>query len=492
MFAPALMNQLDMIGGMASAKSSVAARVGSYEVLRELAAGGMAELFLARSVGPEGFQKLVALKKILPEFADKPRFVRLFLDEAKLVASLDHPNIAQVYDMGTVDGDYFFTMEFVHGQDVRSILKTAEGPLPIDLVIQVARSIAGALHYAHGRRGHNGASLGIVHRDVSPSNILISYEGAIKLVDFGVAKAATSTVKTRTGALKGKVAYMSPEQCKGLDLDRRSDVFSLGVVLWEMATSKRLFKGNNDLATLQQVINHDVPAPSSIASEVHPELDRIIMRALEKSPEDRYQTAQQLQIDLEEHASENKVKLSSVALSSYLRTQFAKEMEAWKRAQSEGATLADHLAATGGETTLTTPRRNDNEVELESPDDVPPGVEISSVRLRSRSAPVWLWLAGAAAIVLGLAAVAVTVSDGNGAAERGAVAQPVREPDDPVPTIERPDGAVAQGAPANTLEQPPTTADSPASTKPEPDKKPTAAKRQTGRSRFGFTDCPHG
>ena len=267
-----------------------ATRLGSYEILRKLARGGMAELFLARTNGPEGFEKLVVLKKILPTFAENPKFVRLFLDEAKLAATLDHPHIAHVYDMGKVEGNYFFTMEYVHGQDVRAMLRRTvrqEQLFPLDHTVQIVHAIASALHYAHERRKPDGSLLDIVHRDVSPSNILVSYDGAIKLVDFGVAKAATSSVKTRTGTLKGKIAYMSPEQAKGGAVDRRSDVFSLGIVLWELLTTQRLFRTDNDLATIQLIINSKPPPPRTLRPECPVELERIVLKALAADPEQR-------------------------------------------------------------------------------------------------------------------------------------------------------------------------------------------------------------
>src|SRR5262245_48763942 len=273
----------------------------------------MAELFLARSVGPEGFEKLVVLKKILPRYAENPRFVQLFLDEAKLAASLDHPHIAHVYDMGKVDGHYFFTMEYVHGQDVRTTMRRmarADTPFPIDHAVQIAHNVAAALHYAHERRRTDNTLLDIVHRDVSPSNILVSYDGAVKLVDFGVAKAATSTQRTRTGTLKGKISYMSPEQAKGAPLDRRSDIFSLGIVLWELVTGKRLFKSDNDLATIQQIINSKAVPARQHRPECPIELERIIERALAIDLDERYQSAEQLQLDLEELAREQKLKQS--------------------------------------------------------------------------------------------------------------------------------------------------------------------------------------
>ena len=311
------------------------------------AQGGMAELYFARSIGPEGFEKLVVLKKILPTFAENARFVRLFLDEAKLAASLDHPSIAHVYDLGRVDGNYFFTMEYVHGQDVRKILRRATrgDKMPIEHAVLIARNVAGALHYAHERRGPDGALLGIVHRDVSPSNIVVSYEGAVKLLDFGVAKAANSTVKTRTGTLKGKVAYMSPEQAKGESIDRRSDIFSTGIVMWEMVATQRLYKGDNDLATIQLIINQPPPPLATVRPECPAELDRIIQRALAQDPAKRYQTAQELQSDLDELARETKLNQSSIALSTHMTTLFAPEIEAWREAQGKGVSLADHIVA---------------------------------------------------------------------------------------------------------------------------------------------------
>src|SRR5947207_1612886 len=201
----------------------------------------MAEIYLARADGPAG--KLVVLKKILPRYADKPRYVQLFLEEAKLAAGLDHPNIAQVYDIG-FEGGPFFAMEYLHGQDLRSILHRTwrlHERFPIEHAVDIARQVASALHCAHDKRRDDGTLLGIVHRDVSPSNIIVTYDGATKLLDFGVAKTAASTVKTRTGTLKGKISYMSPEQARGAAIDRRSDIFSLGVVLWEMVTIQRLF-----------------------------------------------------------------------------------------------------------------------------------------------------------------------------------------------------------------------------------------------------------
>jgi len=370
---------------VSSASKLEMARLGGYTIVRKLAKGGMAEIYLARSLGPEGFEKLVVLKRILPKYASNPKFVQLFLDEAKLAASLDHPNVVHVYDMGRVDGHYFFTMEYVHGQDTRSILRKVSRlkghQIPIAIAVQIVRSMASALHHAHERKRPDGSARDIVHRDVSPSNILVSYDGAIKLADFGVAKAASSSVRTRTGALKGKVGYMSPEQARGMMIDRRSDVFSLGVVLWELLAMQRLFKTDNDLATIQAIINTPPPALAKFRDDCPPELERIANKALEKDPAERYQSAQQLQRDLEELARELKLDQSSISLSSYMTELFAEELVAWRDAQSAGSTVTDFLVSHSGPTTATPVSESDfspedeeeeelDEDELEAEDEV--------------------------------------------------------------------------------------------------------------------------
>ena len=302
----------------------------------------MEELYLARSIDPEG-AKLVVLKKVHPNFAENAKFVQLFWDEAKLAARLDHPNIAHVYDVGRDDGNCFVTMEYVHGQDVQKILRrsTRGDKMPIEHAVLIGRDVASALHYAHERRGPDGDSLGVVHRDVSPSNIVVSYEGAVKLLDFGVAKAASST--DNISALKGKVAYMSPEQAKGAAVDRRSDIFSAGIVLWEMLATQRLYKGDNYHATIELIRNQTPPLVSTVRPESPPELDRIIARALAQDPAKRYQTAQELQSDLDELARETKLAQSSSALGAHMGTLFVPEIQAWRDAQARGTSLIDHL-----------------------------------------------------------------------------------------------------------------------------------------------------
>src|SRR5581483_3553236 len=222
---------------------SQADAIGRYQVLRRLARGGMAEVLLARVTGLEGFEKLVVIKKILPELTDSPEFVEMFLDEARMLAQLTHSNIAQVHDIGSVGGAYFISMEFLHGQDLRTITRAVArrgGVLPLEHLIFVASSVCAGLHYANEKIGRDGQPLGIVHRDVSPHNVFVTYDGAVKLLDFGIAKTAQRTSHTRVGTLKGKIGYMSPEQCRSeRDLDRRADVYSVGVLMWEMLTGER-------------------------------------------------------------------------------------------------------------------------------------------------------------------------------------------------------------------------------------------------------------
>ncbi|MBA3394519.1 MAG: serine/threonine protein kinase, partial [Deltaproteobacteria bacterium] len=325
-------------------------RLGAYEIIRKLARGGMAELFVARSVGPQSFEKVVALKKILPRYAKSPRFVQLFCDEARLAASLNHMNIVQVYDLGIDDGNYFFAMEYLHGQDLRTILHRSHrnrDKMPIRFAVQIALQIASALHYAHEMRRPDGSLVEIVHRDVSPSNIVVTYDGAVKLLDFGVAKASTRTVKTRTGTLKGKISYMSPEQAKGAIVDRRSDIFALGIVLWEMVTTSRLFRADNDLATLQLIINTPPRLPTQVRPDCPPELERIILKALAQDIQQRYQTADELLRDLEAFANAESIALSSNALSIYVSELFGPEIDSWNVARAAGVPLAEHLTHVG-------------------------------------------------------------------------------------------------------------------------------------------------
>src|SRR5690606_31580736 len=229
-------------------------------------------------------------------------------------ATLHHPNIVQVYDIGQEHGAFFFTMEYVQGQDLRTLVRAArkaQRAIPIEHILHIVMGVAAGLHHAHEKVGPDGRPLGIVHRDVSPSNVLVTYGGDVKIVDFGIAKAASAQVATIAGTLKGKIPYMSPEQCRGEPVDRRSDIFSIGTLLWELTTGRRLFHGDNEFAVLNRVARGEVPPPSSVRPDYPPALQAIVMKALCATPRGRYDTSLQMQMDLEDFAREYKLPVSS-------------------------------------------------------------------------------------------------------------------------------------------------------------------------------------
>jgi serine/threonine protein kinase len=275
-------------------------RYGKYVLLRRIAVGGMAEIFKAKVAGAQGFEKDLVIKRILPHFNEDEDFVRMFVDEARITAKLQHPNIVQIYDFDVVDGTYYIAMEYIEGKDLKEVLERAalmRDPLSVFQCIWIAIEIAKGLHYAHTKE-EKGKPLNIVHRDVTPSNVMISYRGDVKLMDFGIAKAAQRSTKTQAGAVKGKVAYMSPEQARGRPLDGRSDVFALGVMLWEALTERRLFVAESDFDTLTNVLKMEAPPPSSINPAVPRDLDPIIAMCLAKDTDARYASAEILAREL--------------------------------------------------------------------------------------------------------------------------------------------------------------------------------------------------
>ncbi|MCA9650517.1 MAG: protein kinase [Myxococcales bacterium] len=298
-------------------------RMGRYTLLHRLAVGGMAELYVARQGGIEGFEKIVALKRVLPHLAEDPQFVKMFLDEARFAASLDHPNIAHVTDIGEADGEYFFAMEYVHGANLLEVLRRGDHvPLSLECALTIVVGVAAALHHAHEQLGPDGRPLGLVHRDVSPSNVLISHNGAVKLTDFGIARAAARTSVTTKGQTKGKAGYMSPEQCRGDRLDRRSDIFALGILLYEVTLGVRAFYAPNDFAILGRIARADYIPPHEIDEQYPEPLAAIVARAMAKDPEDRFRTAEEVQVELEEFARDHGLRLSTVELSRTMEALF--------------------------------------------------------------------------------------------------------------------------------------------------------------------------
>ncbi|HWB80610.1 MAG TPA: serine/threonine-protein kinase [Nannocystaceae bacterium] len=375
--------------GIAAAADSMRAvsdgtRLGKYQLLRRLATGGMAELYLARAAGMAGFEKLVVLKRILPQHAESDEFIRMFLTEARLAATLHHPNIVQVYDIGEEAGTYFFTMEWVQGQDLRRLVRAArkaEQPIPLEHILHVMSGVAAGLHHAHEQADHDGSPMGIVHRDVSPSNVLVTYDGAVKIVDFGIAKAAAHQSNTIAGTLKGKIPYMSPEQCRGEGVDNRSDIFSIGTLLWELTTGSRLFAGENEIAIINRVAKAEVPLPSSVRPDYPKALETIVMRALAGDPQERYQHAVDLQIDLEDFAREARLPVSSARVGKFMRELFAEEIQ-----QTAAQLQAERLdAAQSGQGPIPVAIPSGSSIERTVVEAE--GIEIPSELIASSSAP---------------------------------------------------------------------------------------------------------
>ncbi len=324
---------------------------GQYTLLERIAVGGMAEVWKARMKGVEGFQKTVAIKKILPHLTDSSDFVTMFIDEAKLAAQLNHNNIIHIYDLGKIGEDYFIAMEFVDGKDLRSILNSARAesrPLPLGLALLVGSRLASALDHAHRQKDFEGRPLGLVHRDVSPQNVLISYEGDIKLCDFGIVKAVTKASKTQMGALKGKLQYMSPEQAWGRPVDARSDIFSLGSLLFEMLTGRRLFSGESEMSVLDAVREGRIQAPRDLDPRLPLEVNALVLKALARDPDDRFLTAGEMQREIDGILASLKPAPSQSDLGTYLHQLFAAEAQA---GAAPAASAAAPAAARGAAST---------------------------------------------------------------------------------------------------------------------------------------------
>ncbi len=296
--------------------------IGRYELLTRLATGGMAELFLARERGLAGLERLVVVKRILPHLADQPSFVEMFLREARIVARLSHPNVVQIYELGQQDRSYHIAMEYIHGSTVREMLLLAQKEgrvLPLDVVVSVVDQACRGLHAAHELKDLDGQELGLVHRDISPHNLMCTTAGHVKLLDFGVAKSTSANVEaTYSGNLKGKFAYLSPEQCRHEPLDRRSDVFAMGIVLWEMLTMRRLFKRKTELDMMQAVIEGKVPPPSRFREEVPEAIGEVVYKALATDREERYESAKAMRLDLMEAARRSGIEPDEGRVASLL------------------------------------------------------------------------------------------------------------------------------------------------------------------------------
>ncbi|NWJ42281.1 MAG: protein kinase [Geothrix sp.] len=294
---------------------------GNYFLLEKIAVGGMAELFKAQQRGVQGFQKIVAIKRILPHFSDNEDFVTMFIDEAKLAAQLTHPNIVQIFDLGKAGSSYYIAMEYVNGRDLRTLLRKVREygtPFPEQVAAFVVMKVAAALDYAHRKRGFDDRELKLVHRDISPQNVILSTEGAVKLVDFGIAKAASKASHTVAGALKGKLLYMSPEQATGQPLDNRSDLYSLGLVLFELLTGERCFQADSELGVLEKVRLGRISDLATLNPNVSREMAAIVSRALQKGVDHRYPSARFMERDLREYLQRQGTPITEHDVAEYM------------------------------------------------------------------------------------------------------------------------------------------------------------------------------
>ena len=310
--------------------SETLSNIGRYRLLNRISVGGMAEIYRAKALGEVGFEKEVAIKRILPHMADDREFIDMFIDEAKTVAQLNHSNICQIFEFGQEQGNYFIALELVEGRDLKQILskhRKLNRPMPLPVTLFIICKTCEALEYAHTCQNTQGEPMNIVHRDISPQNVLVSYLGGVKLIDFGIAKAMGRLTKTSVGNIKGKFSYMSPEQVSAKPIDRRSDIFACGTVLWEALTNRRLFKGDNEIVTMQMVRKAEVQAPCELFPDLPQGLDDIVMTALAPDPEDRYQNAGDLLDDLERLAIKSDNICTSTQLSRWMRKTFAKDYE---------------------------------------------------------------------------------------------------------------------------------------------------------------------
>ena len=311
-----------------------ALRFGKYTLINRIAVGGMAEIFLARQAGLEGFEKTIVIKRIRPHLSKQPSFVKMFLNEAKLAAQLNHPNVVQIYDLGKIGETYFIAMEYIFGRDMRRIIPKAASmniPFPMVYALKIASSVCEGLFYAHQRTDIYGNPLNIVHRDITPENIFVSFDGTVKILDFGIAKASTQIEQTRAGEIKGKLSYMSPEQCMGKQLDHRSDIFSLGTVLYEWITGFKLFTGESEVAILKSISEGKIYAPSYFKADIPEAVEAILMKALEKDRDKRYQSAWEMQFDIDQFLAGYEFTPSNIHLSNFIKQLFSDELEAEKK-----------------------------------------------------------------------------------------------------------------------------------------------------------------
>jgi serine/threonine protein kinase/Tfp pilus assembly protein PilF len=313
---------------------------GKYQLLDKIAEGGMAELFRAKLTGAQGFEKLIAIKRILPNLSGEENLLSAFIDEAKLAALLHHENIIQIYDFGSMDDQYFIAMEYLFGKDLRAISRTVrkkDQELGLENILYIICRICAGLDYSHNLKDLYGKALSIIHRDINPQNILITYEGQVKIIDFGIAKAASHNTKTRENLIKGKLAYMSPEQANGQAIDHRSDIFSTGIILYELLADRRMFQGET-MHVLSLVREAQYDPPEEVIPNLPPKLNAILRRALAKDPDERFRYAGEMLADIEEFMFELSLRPNARSFAGYMKELFEEEhaqeeLALWAKAQ---------------------------------------------------------------------------------------------------------------------------------------------------------------
>ncbi len=412
--------------------------IGRYEILGLLGTGGMAEVLLGRLVGPSGFQRPVVIKRILPHLARERSFVDMFIDEARIVSGIRHPNVVQVQELGQDGDELFLVMEYLEGESLASLtrrLASQRKLLSFYLCAHVISEVCAGLHAAHELTGSNGELLGVVHRDISPSNIFVTYDGQVKVLDFGIATATDRVTRTEAGHVKGKYTYMSPEQCRGERLDRRSDIFSLGIVLYELSTCRRLFKRPSEMMTLEAICHQDVLPPSTLIAHYPKSVEAVAMRALSRQVDARYMSASEMRKQIAAAARDlNQSRIPEDTLSNVMHRLFADRVDE-KRRLLMGLESGDDVSSIPS-------------AEVDEAFDLPTVVELSSPRSVSMigtrphvelppPAPLWpkkAWIAGAlAAGVTVIAGTALMTAGNLGSADAVNVAVEPRSQEVTVP-----------------------------------------------------------
>jgi serine/threonine-protein kinase len=461
-----------------SSKVQPPRRIGRYGIFGEIASGGMATVYFGRLIGAVGFSRSVAIKQLHPQYARSPEFVAQFLDEAQLTARIRHPNVVQVLDVVARDGELFVIMEYVEGEPLSRLMRAAAGVIPIPIASSIVIQALLGLHAAHDAKGDNGLPLDIVHRDVSPQNILVGVDGSSHILDFGVAKASSRVHTTENGQIKGKLTYMAPEQLQNRELDRRVDLFAMGVVLWELLAGRRLFARSDPGATVAAVLGGEVQPPSQLRPEITPALEAVVMKALAPDPAARFESAREMALALEQAAEPASALKTGAWVESVARDAIAHRASLLREAEEESS-----ISRVSDPESL---QRSLADV----PASVPPSARTDVVTSSVDAAPSKSWtrpaiLAGAVAIaLLAYAVVASRTGQPDAARPSPSASPPAVQAAAPEPAAPEAVPA-APSAPALDLDAP----EPPASAAPQTAATGKATKRAAPKPRAAAANC---